>query len=119
MQFNTIAHVMPTIAKKSATKVASRPNSRKTLPPPPTKETMGARFYESVNHYFDRAAAHTQHDKGILDQIRACNMILEVKFPARINGEIKVITAWRAEHSHHKLPVKAAFATAKTPTFMK
>ncbi|GIV53667.1 MAG: glutamate dehydrogenase [Candidatus Kapaibacterium sp.] len=67
---------------------------------------MGARFYESVNAYFDRAAALTKHDKGILDQIRACNTILEVKFPARIGGEIKVITAWRAEHSHHKLPCK-------------
>lgn len=94
--------------RSSSTRANSaRINNKKTvLPPPPTKDTMGARFYESVNEYFERAAAHTQHDRGILEQIRACNTILEVKFPARIGGEIKVITAWRAEHSHHKLPCK-------------
>ncbi len=98
---------MPSASKKTATKKATnRSNNRSALPPPPTKETMGARFYESVNAYFDRAAAYTKHNKGILDQIRACNTILEVKFPARIGGEIKVITAWRAEHSQHKLPCK-------------
>ncbi|MBL7997089.1 MAG: Glu/Leu/Phe/Val dehydrogenase [Candidatus Kapabacteria bacterium] len=67
---------------------------------------MGAGFNESVNRYFNKAANHMSHPAGILEQIRACNTVLEVKFPARINGEIQVISAWRAEHSHHKLPCK-------------
>ncbi len=69
-------------------------------------QSLGAGFNQSVNRYFDKAAAHLQHPKGILEQIRSCNTVLEVKFPARINGEIQVISAWRAEHSHHKLPCK-------------
>lgn len=68
--------------------------------------SLGAGFNESVNRNFNKAAGHMAHPKGILEQIRACNTILEVKFPARINGEIQVISAWRAEHSHHKLPCK-------------
>ena len=68
--------------------------------------SLGAGFNQSVNRYFDKAAVHLKHTTGILEQIRSCNTVLEVKFPARINGEIKVISAWRAEHSHHKLPCK-------------
>ncbi|MFM8177798.1 MAG: Glu/Leu/Phe/Val family dehydrogenase, partial [Candidatus Kapaibacterium sp.] len=68
--------------------------------------SLGAGFNQSVNRYFDKAAVHLKHTKGILEQIRSCNTVLEVKFPARINDEIKVISAWRAEHSHHKLPCK-------------
>lgn len=68
--------------------------------------SLGAGFNESVNRYFDKAAGHVKQPKGILEQIRSCNTVLEVKFPARINGEIQVISAWRAEHSHHKLPCK-------------
>ncbi len=67
---------------------------------------LGAGFNQSVNRYFNKAATHLKHADGILEQIRSCNTILEVKFPARINGEIQVISAWRAEHSHHKLPCK-------------
>ena len=32
-------------------------------------------FEDDVNLYFDRAAAFTDHPKGLLDQIRACNSI--------------------------------------------
>jgi glutamate dehydrogenase (NAD(P)+) len=41
-----------------------------------------------------------------LDQIRACNAVYQIQFPVRVKGEIQVISAWRAEHSHHKLPCK-------------
>ena len=63
-------------------------------------------FFQSVNTYFDKAAALLDHSKGLLDQIRACNAVYQIQFPVRVKGEIQVISAWRAEHSHHKLPCK-------------
>ena len=63
-------------------------------------------FFQSVNTYFDKAASLLDHPKGLLEQIRACNSVYHMQFPVRVNGEIQVISAWRAEHSHHKLPCK-------------
>ncbi len=63
-------------------------------------------FFESVNRNFDKAAALMNHPKGLIDQIRVCNSVYYMQFPVRIKGEIQVISAYRAEHSHHKLPCK-------------
>ncbi|MGE0405084.1 MAG: Glu/Leu/Phe/Val dehydrogenase [Candidatus Korobacteraceae bacterium] len=64
-------------------------------------------FTASVNQAFDRAASFTDHPQGLLDQIKACNNICHFQFPLRRDdGSIEVISAWRAEHSHHKLPSK-------------
>lgn len=71
-------------------------------------------FLTSVNAYFDKAAALTGHPKGLLDQIRVCNSVYYMQFPVRIKGEIQVVEAWRAEHSHHKLPTKGGIRYAET-----
>ncbi len=64
-------------------------------------------FSGNVNQAFDRAAVFTRHPKGLLEQIRSCNTLCQFQFPLRRDdGNIEVISAWRAEHSHHKLPVK-------------
>jgi len=63
-------------------------------------------FFESVQRNFDKAARFTRFDEGILDQIKACNSILRVKFPVRIGNGVEVIEAYRVQHSHHKLPCK-------------
>jgi glutamate dehydrogenase (NAD(P)+) len=64
-------------------------------------------FFGDVVRYFDAAAAHTQHPKGLLDQIKHCNSVYHFQFPLRNpDGSVEVISAWRVEHSHHKLPVK-------------
>jgi glutamate dehydrogenase (NAD(P)+) len=69
----------------------------------PTRRT----FFEDVGRYFDRAAAFGKYPKGLLDQIKACNSLYRFDFPVRQpDGTIQVVRAWRAEHSHHKLPVK-------------
>lgn len=66
-----------------------------------------ANFYRDVNQAFDKAAALTVHDEALLAQIRACNSVYRVTFPIhRDDGSIETINAWRAEHSHHKLPTK-------------
>jgi glutamate dehydrogenase (NAD(P)+) len=64
-------------------------------------------LWQQVCQQFDRAAACTSHPAGILAQIRACNHVYRIAFPIkRDDGSIEVINAWRAEHSHHKLPTK-------------
>jgi glutamate dehydrogenase (NAD(P)+) len=64
-------------------------------------------FFEQVNRNFDRAADFTQHDPRLLNLIKNCNSVYHLTFPLRRdNGSIEVIHAWRAEHSHHKLPTK-------------
>jgi glutamate dehydrogenase (NAD(P)+) len=64
-------------------------------------------FFEQVNRAFDRAAALTTHDPTLLQQIRHCKSVYRISFPLkRDDGTIEVIHAWRAEHSHHKLPTK-------------
>ncbi|MFL6236229.1 MAG: Glu/Leu/Phe/Val family dehydrogenase [Thermoanaerobaculia bacterium] len=64
-------------------------------------------FFEQVNRNFERAAAYTDHKRGLLDTIKTCNSVYHFTFPLeRDNGEVEVIDAWRAEHSHHKLPTK-------------
>lgn len=70
-----------------------------------SKESEGS-FLDSVNRNFDKAAACTTIPKGILAQIKACNAVYEIRFPVRIDNEIHVIEAYRAQHSHHRLPTK-------------
>lgn len=65
------------------------------------------KFFEQVNKNFDKAAPYTKFSQGLLDQIKICNSVYHMRFPLqRDDGSIEVINAWRAEHSHHKLPVK-------------
>jgi hypothetical protein len=65
------------------------------------------RFLQSVHRYFDRAAAHTKYRPGLLRQVKACNAVYRMRFPVREDsGEIRVIEAFRAEHSFHRLPTK-------------
>ena len=65
------------------------------------------RFFDSVSRYFDRAARLTNIHPGLLDQVKCCNAVYRMRFPVkRDDGEIEVIEAFRAEHSHHRLPTK-------------
>lgn len=63
-------------------------------------------FFESVNRNFDKAAAHTNIPKGLLEQIKVCNAVYEMTFPVKIGNQYQVIEAFRVQHSHHRLPTK-------------
>ena len=71
-------------------------------------------FFQSVSKYFDRAASYTAVKPGMLKQVKACNSIYRMRFPVREdNGEIRVVEAFRAEHSHHRLPTKGGIRFSK------
>jgi glutamate dehydrogenase (NAD(P)+) len=63
-------------------------------------------FFDAVCKSFDKAAAYTNFDAGILEQIKQCNSLLRLHFPVKIGDKIEVIKAYRVQHSHHKLPCK-------------
>eukprot|EP00270_Netrium_digitus_P012616 TRINITY_DN4119_c0_g1_i1.p1 TRINITY_DN4119_c0_g1~~TRINITY_DN4119_c0_g1_i1.p1 ORF type:complete len:506 (+),score=121.87 TRINITY_DN4119_c0_g1_i1:43-1560(+) len=72
-------------------------------------------FLESVDIYFDRAAALSSVSSDILAQIKACNNIIKVQFPLKMaNGTVELIEAYRAQHSHHRTPVKGGVRMAHT-----
>ncbi len=70
--------------------------------------TTDQSFLATVDRNFTAAAAFLDYPQGLLDQIRVCNSVYKFHFPVRReDGKgYEVIEAWRAEHSHHKLPVK-------------
>src|SRR5436305_2484711 len=63
-------------------------------------------FFQSVEKSFDKAAVFTDWDKGILEQIKLCNSVYQMRFPVKINDKVEVIEAYRVQHSHHKTPCK-------------
>ncbi|RYE24035.1 MAG: Glu/Leu/Phe/Val dehydrogenase [Sphingobacteriales bacterium] len=71
-----------------------------------TAATKHYSFFQGVERNFDKAATLTRFEKGILEQIKACNSVYQMKFPVRIGDKIEVIEAYRVQHSHHKLPCK-------------
>ena len=76
--------------------------------------SVGASFLEQVDLAFDRAARFTHHDPTLLANIRACKNLFYTSFPIkRDDGRIEVMHAWRAEHSHHKLPCKGGIRYAE------
>lgn len=82
---------------------------------PKITEKREGEFFKDVIKYFDKAAKFLTVPEGILDQIKYCNSVYRMRFPVKMNdGTFHVIEAYRAEHSHHKLPTKGGirFSTA-------
>jgi len=64
-------------------------------------------FFQNVEKSFDKAAQFTEWDNGILQQIKQCNSVYQMRFPIkRESGEIVTLEAYRVQHSHHKTPCK-------------
>jgi glutamate dehydrogenase (NAD(P)+) len=69
--------------------------------------TKEPRFLEQVELFFNRAASKTGISKDYLELIRTCDNIIRFSIPIRLdNGSIENIICYRAQHKHHKLPVK-------------
>ena len=64
-------------------------------------------FFHNVEKSFDKAAVFTNWDAGILQLIKQCNSVYQIRFPIkRENGDIVTLEAYRVQHSHHKTPCK-------------
>ncbi len=59
-----------------------------------------------VSQQFDRAARFVKLPEGLLEQIKACNNVYHVQFPVKIGDRYMIFHGWRAEHSHHRKPLK-------------
>lgn len=71
-------------------------------------------FRKSVNLVVDEAATTLALPPGLLEQIKSCNSVYQVRFPVRMRGGYTVFTGWRAAHSEHRLPVKGGIRYAPT-----
>ena len=69
-------------------------------------------FFGAVEKSFDKAAAFTKWDPGILEQINQCNAVYRMHVPVRVGETIEVIKAYSLQHSHHKTPCKGGIRFA-------
>jgi hypothetical protein len=64
-------------------------------------------FLEMVKLYFDEASKIVDIPHYYIDLIKNAKAAIRINFPlVRDNGQIEVITAFRAQHSLHYLPTK-------------
>ena len=63
-------------------------------------------FFGDVVRNFDIAAKYLTYPAGLLEQIKECNSVYHFKFPVETADGFEVVSAWRVEHSHHRMPTK-------------
>ena len=63
-------------------------------------------FREGVDLMVDRAALAMKLSPDALKVVKACNAVLQLKFPVKLKGRTEVISGWWAIHSAHRLPAK-------------
>ena len=63
-------------------------------------------FREGVDRMVDRATLVIGLNPDTSDAIQACNAVLQLKFPVKLDGKVEVFTGWWAAHSAHRLPAK-------------
>jgi len=59
-----------------------------------------------VSAQFDKAAQHLKLPEGLAEQIKVCNNVYFMQFPVKFGRRYVLVKAWRAEHSHHRKPLK-------------
>lgn len=67
---------------------------------------------EVFNVNYDRATQYVQASPDLLDNIRTCHSMYFMQFPVRIDGEVRLFQAFRAEHSQHRQPTKGGLRFA-------
>jgi glutamate dehydrogenase (NAD(P)+) len=69
-------------------------------------------FSEGVDHMVDRATLAAGLDPDTAKVIKACDAVLQLRFPVRLRGSVEVFTGWWAVHSTHRLPAKGGLRFA-------
>jgi len=75
-------------------------------------QQSGLSFRQSVDRMVDQALQILQIDPGVASAIKACDAVIQVKFPVKLDRGIQVFTGWRAVHSQHRLPSKGGIRYA-------
>lgn len=70
------------------------------------KANNGSKLLSDVQSYFSKAIDFTDHDPGLLQQIKHCNGIHKVRFPIKVNDKVETFEGIRVQHSNHKTPTK-------------
>jgi glutamate dehydrogenase (NAD(P)+) len=78
----------------------------------PTKGTENLNLLTLVEKQFDRAAVDIKVKPGVLEHIRTCNNIYSFNFPVEVEGKVQMFRGYRAEHSHHRKPLKGGIRYA-------
>ncbi|HFE32443.1 MAG TPA: Glu/Leu/Phe/Val dehydrogenase, partial [Gammaproteobacteria bacterium] len=60
----------------------------------------------------DRALLSMDLAPDVAEAIKACNAVIQVKFPVKIRGKVQIFSGWRAVHSTHRLPAKGGIRFA-------
>ena len=63
-------------------------------------------FREGVDLMVDRAALFMGLNADAVRVVKACNAVLQLKFPVKLKDRTEVINGWWAIHSAHRLPAK-------------
>jgi len=91
---------------------ATLPTVKNNSPPSLEEEPQ---FLDMVHQYFDLAGTLTEIPKDKLEIYKQCNTVLKVRLPLlRDNGKMEFIPAYRAQHKHHRLPVKGGTRYAES-----
>ena len=75
----------------------------------PSTETN---FLDNVRSMLDRAARALGVPPDLVETIRECNSVVQLRFPVRLRGSYQTFCGWRAVHSEHRLPVKGGIRFA-------
>jgi len=81
-------------------------------PSPASSQPEDLNLYRIALRQFDKAAATMRYPDGLMRQVRACNNVYEFTFPVRSGRKLLQFTGWRAEHSHHRKPLKGGIRFA-------
>jgi glutamate dehydrogenase (NAD(P)+) len=67
-----------------------------------------------VSTQFDEAAAHMKIPIDLAMQIKTCDNVFYIQFPVKFEGRYQIFHGWRAEHSHHRKPLKGGIRFSPT-----
>jgi len=84
-----------------------------TAAPSTAAEREDLNLHHIVEKQFDKAAATLDLPDYLLKHIRTCQNVYEFNFPVRIGDKLTMYTGWRAEHSHHRKPLKGGIRFAE------
>lgn len=74
-------------------------------------------LFNDVGKFVDDAVKHMDLHPGLVELIKECNSVYEFKFPLRDDqGNYQVLTGYRVQHSHHKLPAKGGIRYSEQVT---